>query len=87
LHVKIVAEADATLETCTNTAKASEITCIAAAGTNMRRCPNQYFCPPGTMVEYSIPGNFTTPQICKDGIVCGQNVHMSEVVDQPGALT
>jgi len=71
IHAKIVAEADATLKTCLDKVKESEATCITNAKTNMRRCPDQYFCPPGTMVEYSIPGNFTTPQICKDGVVCG----------------
>jgi hypothetical protein len=40
--------------------------------TNMIRCPDGYYCPKGTADVFSKYGNFSTPQPCKDGYICGQ---------------
>ena len=40
---------------------------------NMRPCPDGHYCPKGTMQERHLYGNFTTPQICKDGTICAQS--------------
>lgn len=47
------------------------------SGTNMQACPLGHYCPKGTinfvvnkMTTHSHYGNSTTPQICRDGILC-----------------
>ena len=53
----------------------------------MKRCPDGHFCPKGTMQAATAYGNFTTPQVCKDGTVCAQTREFEDVVDMPGATT
>ena len=48
---------------------------------NIQRCPDQYYCPKGMSTINSIYGNFTTPQLCRDGVICSQNIFMDETIN------
>ena len=41
-----------------------------SAAPTMTPCPPGHFCPEGTTQAPTQYGNFTTPQVCKDGTVC-----------------
>ena len=53
----------------------------------MKKCPDGFYCPKGIQQQGHIYGNFTTPQVCKDGTLCAQTKHHEDVVDKPGAVT
>jgi hypothetical protein len=54
---------------------------------NMRACPNGYFCPKGTGDIFHITGNFTTPQVCKDGFICGQSIFYENLTATKGSIS
>ena len=49
-------------------------------------CPDGFFCPKGTSDYFSIQGNFSTPQVCKDGYICSQTRFYEKEVDKPGSI-
>lgn len=54
---------------------------------NMQRCPDGHYCPKGTMQAMHQYGNFSTPQVCKDGVICGQTKELDNVSDMPGSTS
>jgi hypothetical protein len=53
---------------------------------NMRACPNGFYCPKGTVDFFSIAGNSTTPQVCKDGVICAQSIFYEALNNTRGAV-
>ena len=50
-------------------------------------CPDKHWCDEGVLSTNYEPGDYSTPQKCKDGVICGQTANGAASTSLSGSVT